>query len=332
MLFDMALWIKKNTGKNTRIITSDGGGVEPLKPGIELGFIEALDVSNWANPFAAFKFLSEGWWPVDPTVVNSPLKPGFKDYKLCPFCSKDCGAGMLVSVAQCRECKKPIPPGSLMKPVREPINGMENVGGYGFEGLTSWGERLQFSQADKVAVGESGASAGSAGSEKGGSTLRFQDGSGPDGAPVWVAGNAQPHYGASVDYLARFVRNTDQLPGWKVWTALERKGKDEETGKAIMGPALPGRAGTDRCIPWFNSVLHLVNEEVRPGVFERVLYCNTHIMKELPGVPWKAKLSVTPTKSTPSTIKPATFHEFIRVLDQSKELAKQETMKELGLG
>ncbi len=317
------------------MITADGGGIEPFLPAIECGFIDAVDISNWANPFATFQYLSAGWWPVDANVVNSPVKPGFKDYRLCLHCNRDCGATTLVAVPKCQACGKDIPPGVALKPVREAINGMEDVGAYGFEGLTSWGDKCQQLQADKLAMGDPGASAGSQDSGKGGSSLRFQDGLDPAGKPVMVAGNAQPHYGASVDYLNRFVRNSDMLPGWKIWTALERIGKEENTNKLIVGPSVPGRAGVDKVIGWFNSVLHLelIEGTKRPDgtvPVERKVYLNTHFAPDAPGVPFRAKLSVPFVEGVPTTC-PADFPSFIKVLEDARAKAKAKLQKELGI-
>lgn len=333
-LGSMAEYIWKNFKKKTRIVTSDGGGVEPFNTGIELGFIEAVDISNWANPFVTFEAFTKGWWPVDVNVLNSPVLPGFRYWKMCPLCKGDSGSVGLAAVKTCTSCKKDIPVGAPLLPQRDFINGMENVGAYGFEGLTSWGDRTQQLMSDKLAAGDPGASAGGQDSSKGGSSLRFQDGLDNEGKAFFVAGNAMPHYGASVDYLNRFVRYSDMLPGWKCWTALERLGKEEETKKSIMGPSVPGRLGVDKVIGWFNSVLHLDLVEGKQDangvpLVDRVVFLNTHYAKDVPGVPFLAKLSATPAAGTPTTIPPS-FGVFLEALEKARATAKARVLKELG--
>jgi hypothetical protein len=228
----------KSEGKRTRVVGADGGGTKPFQPLIDKGIVEYWPIDQWDEKsiFANLDFATKGWWPSDLGSINSDLVPPYREWRQCIFCEGDSGAGAVGMVEKCESCKKPFPKGTRLKKKFELLNGMEDVGVYGFEGLTAFGNLL-LQRLRKV-------------DPTGGRLIK------DEGFNISALG--QQHYGDAQTYLAQFVANTRTLPVPIVlWTALELRGDDDGYGKPIYGPKLPGKALTAACIPWFTDVIHL---------------------------------------------------------------------------
>ena len=233
----VAAHVWRTMGKCTRVVNADGGGTSSAFQALaELGAAEIWDIDLWneGSLFQTLDFATKGYWPIDPTTPNTTLMPPTRDWKPCPECKENTGAGLFGMVQKCGSCGVVFPPGTLLPLRRDPINGMEDVGCYVFEGLTAFGELLL-------------------------RRLRTVDSSGGNvinDSGFKVTSPGMQHFGGAQSYLAQFVSNFRQLPvEIVVSTALELRSDDD--GKPLYGPALPGKALTARCIPWFTDVLHL---------------------------------------------------------------------------
>jgi len=238
LLSTAAAWMWKTQGKKTRIVNADGGGTEKaFQPLIERGIAEIWNVDQWDEKsyFVALDQACLGYWPENVLAPNCPLVPGGKVVRLCNVCGKDSGAGPLtLVVAQCAACKAVFPKGTVLEAMLQPINGMEEVGFVGFEGMTAFGNLLLNSL------------------RKGQADGRYQvkvDG-------FVATGLGQADWGLAQMYISQMVASSRRIPTELVmWTALESRGEDE--GKPLYGPKGPGKALTSVCIPWFTDVLHL---------------------------------------------------------------------------
>ena len=67
---EMAEWVKKTTGKNTRLAASDRGGLETIRPYVDLGIIEVEDLADadpwmWLNKVARGYVRQDSKWILD---------------------------------------------------------------------------------------------------------------------------------------------------------------------------------------------------------------------------------------------------------------------------
>lgn len=289
-------YIWERYGKKTRVVGADGGGTTSAI-GIEMeeGHAEYWPIDQWDEKsiFLTLDLATKGWWPEDATNPNSPLVPPAKEYKPCPMCGGDSGAKGLTMVSTCVTCKKPFPPGTVLRMVREPEGDFKNVGMVGFEGLTSFGDLL-LQRLRKV-------------DPSGGRSL--QDGE------FKISSAGMQHYGDAQNYIKQYVSNVRLIPVPVVlWTALELKSDDD--GKPLYGPALPGKKLTSLCIPWFTDVLHLdavakrdANKVIMKDangqeILERKLYLAPHFPSDAPAQRFAAKTSAPFGGEMPLVIEP----------------------------
>ena len=229
----------KKWGLKTRVVGADGGGLKPYLPLIEKGIVEYWPIDLWDERtiFHTLDWSTKGWWPIDVKTPNSELLPSVKEWRECPKCKGDSGATGLTMVKECAACKAAFGAGQRLEKKFERINGFDKVGLEIFEGASAFGQLLL----NRLRVVD----------PEGGRSLK------DDG--FTIAGLGKQHYGDAQTYLGKFISNSRRLPCRTViWTALELRGQDDEAGgKPVYGPALPGKALTARCIPWFTDVLHL---------------------------------------------------------------------------
>lgn len=224
-------------------MNADGGGTRVVfKALIDAGVAEVWDIDLWGERslYLNLERATQGYWPSDLSTPNSPLLPPFREWRECTSCKKDSGASGLTMVAECASCKTKYPAGTLLPVKREPINGIESVGFWGFEGMTSYGEQLL----RRLNTADSG----------GGNYVT--DGKDEAGNAYKITNPGQSHYGMTQSHLLKFIHQSRNLPGPFVgWTALERAGVED--GTPVYGPAGPGKALTASCIPKFTAVIHL---------------------------------------------------------------------------
>ncbi len=142
-------------------------------------------------------------------------------------------------------------PGKLLDPK---VAGWEGVGGVVIEGLTSIGDWFMEYLADRGAKGENMGGLGKAAA----SPEILTEGVGtPD--EIKVGGNSQTHYNVVQNELHRLVKDSSRfLPVRKLlWTSLEMKGVDKDTGMPVYGPMLVGKAKVASSPAWFGNYLSL---------------------------------------------------------------------------
>jgi len=310
--------IWKTTGKKTRVIGADGGGSQnALAP---LGdVVEYLPIDQWEGKsiFYVLDRVTRGWWPSDPSTPNSPLVPCVREWKPCPLCGGDSGAKGHAMVPKCSSCGKAYPPGTTLKTQRDPINGLEDVGLVGFEGLTSFGDLLlrRLRLIDP----------------SGGRTV--QDGPSQEEGSFTIAAPGKQHFGDAQAYIQQFVANTRLIPVPIIlWTALEIRADDD--GVPVYGPALPGKKLTSRCGAWFTDVLHLdgvVKKDPKGTTLrdadgiervERKLFLAPHFASDRPGVQFMAKTSAPFGGEMPLSME-ADIRVYFKALETAKEKASR---------
>lgn len=307
-----AEWIWKNFKKRTRVVNADPGGTaSAFAHLIEAGIADLWDIDTWDNAsiFSTLDQATKGWWPQDLTVPNTILAPPVKEWRPCPKCGKDSGGTAFGMVKNCRECGTIFAMGQILPLKREPLNGMENVGLYVFEGMSAFGGIMlrALRNADT----------------KGANTIKEQE--------FTVASPGQAHYLMAQSYLAQFIANSRKIPvDYIVWTALEYRGDDE--GKPVYGPAGPGRALTTACIPWFTDVMHLDIIQKKKGALvekdsngmemsERKLFLEPHFAPDNPMYKFAAKTSAP--ASMPKVL-PADMSVFFAELEKANTAAKSK--------
>ena len=67
---EMAEWVRKTTGKNTRLASSDRGGLETIRPYVDLGVIEVVELGEsdpwmWLNKVSRGYVRDGGKWVLD---------------------------------------------------------------------------------------------------------------------------------------------------------------------------------------------------------------------------------------------------------------------------
>lgn len=280
---EAAAWVYKQSGLHTRVINADPGGTAVAFQALtEEGIAELWHVDQWDEKsiFSTLDLATKGWWPLDPSIPNSPLQPCVREWKACPFCGLDSGAKGFGMVPKCLACGETYQSGMVLPIRRDPINGMEKVGLVVFEGMTSFGELL-LRRLKKV-------------DPEGGNVVTDEG--------FKIASPGKQHYGSAQSYLAQYIANVRLIPSPLVlWTALEIK--SDEDGKPLYGPKGPGKALTAVCIPWFTHVLHLdVLPKKQGGVVvkdangmettERKFFLSPHFPPDNPAFKFSAKVSL----------------------------------------
>ncbi len=137
----------------------------------------------------------------------------------------------------------PLPNGKLAAPSDQTWS---DIGGYAFEGGTSFGEHLMEEVKDKAAKNEI------IGAEK--APQQYVSGD------TRIAGANQTFYGMVQGRLRRGIGASQRLPAHIMWTCRETKAEDQDmiSGyKEIYGPQLIGQALTPHVPAWFGRTIHL---------------------------------------------------------------------------
>jgi hypothetical protein len=127
----------------------------------------------------------------------------------------------------------------------------DSIGLWVFEGITSIGTAMMQDLARQAANGKN---------IGGGLAIKVE--ADVEDQRITVGSNNQAHYGIVQNRLTDLVWRSFARPGTVVWTALDRRGVDPETGTQVVGPEAPGKALTSVIPGWFNLVFHLT---IKPG-------------------------------------------------------------------
>lgn len=314
-LAQIAAHVWKKFGKRSRVYGADGGGFKAFKPLMDKEIVAYCPIDMWdeESMFYTLDLVTKGYWPEDVLTPNSTLLSPVKEWRECIKCKKDCGAKGLAMVEKCLSCGEKFGPGIRLPKKSELVNGMEEVGFIGFEGLTSFGNLLT-------------------------NTLRKVDPTGgrsiKDGDTI-ISSLGQQHYGDAQTYIGQFVANTRALPVPIVaWTALELRGNDDGYGKPVFGPALPGKKLTPLCVPWFTDVLHLdgnvkmvggqpVRDKDGLEIVERKLFLAKHYPADTKPYGFDAKTSAGMPLVIDDLLGQNTMTRFFEELEKAYERASE---------
>jgi energy-coupling factor transporter ATP-binding protein EcfA2 len=283
-LGELAEIVSKQTSgqKHLRLYTADPGGYRSLKPHINLGLIQVVELKA-TNPWA-YEWACDGMLP-DPTGEHKKW--------------------ILDAEANA------------------------NVGGWAFEGLTSFGNGLMGNLAARAALGDN------VGGEKviivpGNSSSSI----GPKGADgITVGGNNRSHYGIVQGRLRELVYRTHRLPGIVIWTALDSAGEDKEGMQRVVGARVAGKALIDEVPAWFTYTLHMVvnvDDGERP---RHRMYLMHHRDESTPGA-----LALANTRQPlgldqplPPYVEPASVKRVFELIEGAEAEATEKLKASLGL-
>ncbi len=236
-----ARYIYETTGKRTRLISADGGGWEPIQAYVDSGIIEPLRVVEVLNPLSLIRVLQEGLWP---EMEGNQIAVNDKG---------------LVKVTK---------------------KGLEDVGAYAIEGLTSLGSLiLRWQATSGVKIGEDVVG-------------KFQESVVVDGRVEQeiFSSPARAHYGFAQNTVMDLLIHFSALPVSRVlFTAHEGKGQDDVSNQPVYGPQAVGKALTSRIPMNVGDMLHFDAVPNKEGKLEARAYYETH-PDHYTRIPWPAKV------------------------------------------
>lgn len=207
------------------------------------------------------------------------------------------------------------------------------VGGWVFEGFTSFGLAMLGDLAQRAGCGEK------IGQDapiklQGNAQLAGMKTIGADG--ITIGSNSPAHFGVVQSRLQALAFISFQLPGIVCWTALDQRGSDAESMAAVVGPDLMGKAKTAQAPQWFVWSFHLVHTPQEGSkAAEHRMYLTGHKDSTTPGaialannrMPLRAVLTEKERVISPTSLKRA-----FEVLEGAEQNATTALAKELGIG
>jgi hypothetical protein len=195
----------------------------------------------------------------------------------------------------------------------------DEIGGVDYEGLTGSGELLMQDLAEQTAKG---ANIG------GGPNISFTQGE------VKVGGNNMAHFGVVQSRLSAAVAQSQRLPvDYVCWTALARRGQDQDTMATILGPQAVGKALTSEIPRWFQLCFRLMAVPANPVLktkAEHRLYLRDHNDPTAAGAKSlgndRVPMGATPL---PEFISPASVVEALALVDKAVIEAEAKLREEL---
>jgi hypothetical protein len=200
---------------------------------------------------------SKGYWPRHINPLTGETSPGVD--LVAPVTTQytlSCPAGhplktvtqrALITPSYCGDCKQMIAIDQIqIVESAQRTKGFEQVGGVGFDGLTSMSNVVM----DHM---DHARGAGQIGGEKPAFGGVVQSGG------VKMGGNNRADVGFGQSRAQQFVNNSLSIPylvEGPVFTALSMEATDEG-GLSIVGGKLPGRAATDEMSAWFGNVCEM---------------------------------------------------------------------------
>jgi hypothetical protein len=312
-------YVHDEWGLRGRVVGADGGGTQnAIGALVDAGIADYWAIDQWTEQsiFTTYDLASKGWWPEDHQTPNSKIVPNVREFMQCPACLGDSGSKGLTMAPICASCKKPFVAGSRLKLVREPINGLQDVGVLAFEGLTAFGQNLLMKLAEVNPDG---------GRSITDSSVTEQ---------VRISAPGLQHYGDAQNRLARCVSNNRMVPvPIIIWTALESRGEDE--GKPVFGPKGPGKALATQSLQWYTDVLHLdmvpkvdtrglrVKGPEGIEILERKLFLEPHFPTDAPNQLFRCKVtSAGPCSGLPPVMDPD-LRGFFKKVEEAKAKSRE---------
>lgn len=199
----------------------------------------------------------------------------------------------------------------------------DSIGLWVYEGITSIGTAMMQDLAREAAKGKN---------IGGGLAIKVDSYEGDE--KITVGSNNQAHYGIVQNRLTDLVWRSFARPGTVVWTALDRRGVDPETGSQVVGPEAPGKALTSVIPGWFNLVFHLTIKAGAPGAAPvHELHLVPHQDLSTGGMQMAIANARLPLKAKiPSfTVVPASVSKALSEIQGLVEADEARLKKELGL-
>lgn len=256
------------SGRILRVVSAESAGAEPLHPYIEMGMIEVLWLSRDMFPRSAIRKLSRGAWPIFENGIPK----------------RDSKTGELIWIEPDVKSGKLIP---------------DHIGGYAFEGLTSFSDIMsqQLKTFGAASGGDKTGLAGAGYTEAGetfGSGSQSQVGSVQDTIMELLREAPKNLYARSNGRIVHVL-----------FTAHESKGSDEMTSQPIYGPGTAGKAITGKLFKEVGTAIHLETEIVQEkdaasGKQQNVqkvwAYFRKHPDSVNPNIQWDCKPRIPATK------------------------------------
>lgn len=226
-----AKYIYERTGKPTRLVSADSGGVEPIAEYIETGIIQPVFVTEDPDLLGKLVQLCRGYWPDAKT-------------------------------------------GKLSK------EGLEGIGGYAVEGVTTISQLLMTHFAQK------------------GQKINEEIVGQFTEAGLSFGANPRSHYGFIPQQIYGMLTDLGTLPVERVLiTAHEGRGQDDFSKQLVYGPASVGQAATNRIPPYVGDLIHFDAVEVAVGTAKTVetrAYFARHPDPQT-RILWPAKVRLSPS-------------------------------------
>lgn len=273
----LALWLYRLTGLRTRLISADGGGWKPIQPLIDVGIVDAWQVSNLDHILPITRKLSKGMWP---------------------------------KVVEERDPKS----GKMAKVVRLVMTAPEEwarLGAYANEGVGSLGDgwmRNLVAQGRSISQDVVALWNESTGMPAPGQAEEPEKFGAPSQSHYGFVQNEMPTILGAFRSLP--VR-------WNWWTSHEARGEDDTLGMktTVLGPAIAGKKAIGKLPTWVGGMIHADSISVdlpaqaaapahdgkpaTPALSARKesrvrYYFQNHPEPELPGKVWPAKSRLAP--------------------------------------
>ena len=188
----------------------------------------------------------------------------------------------------------PLDPNSKwLKPEEQPT--FPRIGAWLFEGMATFCDYMMGSSVKGGLAARSGRGERIGPAEE---TISFTDGGSK------VGGNPRTHYNVTQRWIQSAVSRSKSLPGHVIWSSHEVVARDDRSQKPILGPELVGTAATSSAVRWFGNTIHAlrVDTKIPPkgGSKEPLLkseyrlYLRAHYSEEIPNIPYKAVMRVSP--------------------------------------
>lgn len=202
-------------------------------------------------------------------------------------------------------------------------NGLEKVGGYGFEGITSFSDAIyDYFKRKGIRLSQD-------------AMFTYKDGA------TEFRGGSPSHIYEAQNRTVDLIQKSTRIPGLKkvVWTALEARGKDE-MGMPQYGPQAIGKALSGKLGPMFGNFLHIEQVVKEAGVdpttkqvkleTKPVMYLRPHA-DAATKIPFHAGTRVTPLLAAqlPEYLDPPSLKKLYYLLDELNTKSSSVLMERL---
>lgn len=279
--------------RTTRLYMGDLGGLGTKGQSlVRLGILEFWRIRNHNEAFETCELASLGYWPA-PGQLDAYTGYAAPDCQLiAPVYSEWsmlCTQGHVVKTVrlknqiiqtQCPTCKELVGPAQwkiVERTFRSP--GFARVGGWMFEGLTSFNDWIMDDMAQRAGRGDLEGEK----SALGGKIVSGQ---------FTFGANNRAHYGFAQIRSQNWINNSLKIPGTTmppIWTALLQRGTDQDRGVPIYGPKIAGNAKTADVPAWVGNCLEAAVDKDEKGADRWTLHLRTYSVPSEGNIPHLCK-------------------------------------------